>query len=480
MKNNYTILTLAILAIMFITLGFQCGSPEFTGAKVQEQNKNFTEAARLYEKEVQKNPANYEAWFRLGRVKGVELRDFEGMNEAFKEAEKGKIFSNDIHTIRYQFWAMHINNGVAYMKHVSADSMEYFDKAIKEYKTSLKIWPDTSLTYHYLVAAYKGKNDIDNMIASLTKIWEMDKDKESYKSVGRIYSQMGLEKKDQFKAENAEQLKLQKDLGEIDKGSYKSDVMSAIGAPDINKKDKKNPKKEEWTYNKYAMTLTFEGERVTSKKMAKPYVFKIDSTKYFEAVNNFNKAVIIFEKIKAVDPKDNENLNLLLQAYYEANRIQEATEAFKLAVVNEPGNKMNHYILGLLHRTVENYNDAISEFNEAVKIDPTFADVYFDIAASYYNWGVKIKKAAQEAGDESMAYKEKFQSALPWLEKVAELKIKAAKDAAAVSKKDVYAELKNEDARIWDTIGTIYALLGQADKATKALDEADKIKKFAK
>jgi cytochrome c-type biogenesis protein CcmH/NrfG len=77
MKSNLFYLFFALLLVGFMTQGFQCGSPDFTGAKVQEQNKNFAEAAKLYEKEVQKNPANFEAWFRLGRVRGVELNDFE-------------------------------------------------------------------------------------------------------------------------------------------------------------------------------------------------------------------------------------------------------------------------------------------------------------------------------------------------------------------------------------------------------------------
>jgi tetratricopeptide (TPR) repeat protein len=153
-------------------------------------------------------------------------------------------------------------------------------------------------------------------------------------------------------------------------------------------------------------------------------------------------------------------LNLLLQAYYEANRSVEATKAFKLAVENEPGNKMNHYILGLLYRSVDDYDGAILEFNEAIRIDPNFNDAFYDIGATYYNWGVKMKKAAQEKGDESEEYKTKFQAALPWMEKV--------------------TKIKKDDAKIWETLGTIYALVGQTDKATKALDEADKLRKAGK
>jgi Flp pilus assembly protein TadD len=42
------------------------------------------------------------------------------------------------------------------------------------------------------------------------------------------------------------------------------------------------------------------------------------------------------------------------------------------------------------------------------------------------------------------------------------------------------AECKKEDANIWETMGTIYARLGQQDKAMKAFDQADKIRKAMK
>jgi len=479
MKNNFTYFVLALLLAVSMIQG--CGSSDFTAAKLKEQSKDYKEAAKYYEKELQNNPSNHEAWFRLGRIRGEELNDYEGMAAAFREAEKLSpgVYTNDIRIYRYKAWAQHINDGVAFNKRASADSLLYYDKAIEEYKKSVVIWPDTSLTYFFLAQAYQGKGDIENAILSQKKVWELDHDMDAYKRVGRFMIQQGLEKKEQFNLANADGLRIQKNLKEIDKGSYKSDVMRMFGEPDSKMKNKKNSKREDWNYNRYALTLIMEGEKVV-EKIEKKIDLKIDSTKYYEAIVQFNNAVDVFEAIKKENPKDNENLNLLLQAYYEANRIHEATSAFKLAVDNDPGSKMNHYILGLLYRMVDNYDGAIGEFNEAVKIDPNFSDAFYDLGATYYNWGVKIKKEAQEKGDESKSYKKKFEEALPWMLKVTEIKIKNAQEAASKEGKDWHTQLLPEDARVWNTIGTIYALLGQSEQAMKALDEADKIRKTAK
>ncbi len=102
-----------------------------------------------------------------------------------------------------------------------------------------------------------------------------------------------------------------------------------LGEPDSKTKDKKNSRKTDWKYNQYALTLTMEGDKVVSKKFSKKIDLKIDSTKYQEAVKYFNDAVDVFEEIKKINPKDNENLNLLLQAYFEADRIQGSNQGIQ-------------------------------------------------------------------------------------------------------------------------------------------------------
>ena len=436
MKQKLVIPFSIFFFIGLMTQGFQCGSPEFTGAKVYIQQKNYDKAIENLEIEVQKNPNNDEAWYLLGVLK-ADKGDYIGMNTAFSNALKlSDKHKSDIISVRGKHWVDHVNAGVTYSQKGSNDSMFFYDKAIDEYQKAIAAWPDTSMTYRYLASAYNNKGDINNAIINLKKAWDLGREKDAYKQAGSLYVKLGMDLKLKFESDNADKLKLQKNMNDIRKGTHKNDIMRAFGAPDSQKKDKKNPKKEEWIYNQYGMTFVVEGELVASKTISKVYDLKIDSTKYYEAVGEFNKAIDIFETIKSTDPKDNENLSLLLQAYVESNRIREATKAFQLAIDNEPDNKLNHYILGVLYRTVHEYEVAIKEFKEAIKIDPEYGDAIFDIGATYYNWGVEMKRVAQEKGDETTEYKQKFQDALPYIEKV--------------------TEIKTNDAQIWDTLGTIY------------------------
>jgi len=459
MKSSRILSVLAIVFVVLATQAFQCGSPDFTGAKLYENQQNWKDAVRLYQAEVQKNPGNAEAWFRMGRLKGERFDDYVGMNEAFNQALKlSSEHAQEIKIIRYNRWATHVNIGVELLKRANQDSVHLYDRSIEEFKLSADAWPDTGVSYKFMGHSYLSKRDLDNAIVAYTKAWNLDKDREAYLSVGKIYSQKGMDLKNKFETENADVLKAIRDVQEVDKGFYRNDIMRMFGAPDNVKKGPRNSRKEDWTYAKYNLTLTLEGEKVVDKKLAKPYEPSIDSSDVVASIAEFNKAITVFETLKAADPRDNENLNLLLQAYVEANRINEAKETFKLAVTNQPNNKMNHYILAVLYRTTGEYDNAVKEFEEALKIDPAFTDAMFDAGATYYNWGVDMLRVAQEKGDfEDVAYKEKFQLALPYLEKV--------------------SEVKKDDAAVWETLGTIYARLGQKDKAMKALDESDRIKR---
>ncbi|MCU0452595.1 MAG: tetratricopeptide repeat protein [Bacteroidetes bacterium] len=455
-RNSIVILTLVLLSSLAFQ-GFQCGSPEFTGAKVYINQKNYKEAMRLLEIETQKNPANEEAWFILGQLR-AESGDYVGMNVAFNEALKlGPKHEREVKALRYNKWAAHVNPGIVALQRASSDSMQFYDTAIDEFTKSIQAWPDTMLTHRFLGYAYQGKGDTELALQAFGSAWKRGKDTESRKQSGRIYLQRGKSLKDQFQTENVDKLRAVENLNKVTKGALKSDVMNMLGAPD-NVKRTRNSRKEEWTYTRYANLVVFiDGERVASKEQRVPYNPNIDSTKYVGAQAEFATAVGMFEEVKSVDPRDNANLNLLLQAYVEADKIREAIAGFRQAVENEPANKLNHFILGVLHRTVSDYPAAIGEFDAALKIDQNYTDALFELGATYYNWGVDMIREAQEKGSESDAYKEKFQAALPSLERV--------------------AETKKDDATVWETLGTIYARLGQSDKAMKALDNADKIRK---
>lgn len=475
MKNISTVAVTILLAVAITTLGFQCGSPEFSGAKLRIQQKDYKGAIKLLEEEVKKNPTNEEAWFLLGEL-DAEEGDYAGMNVSFDQAGKlSNKHEKEMHNMRYSKWGNHVNDGVTYLGRATSDSTQFYDMAIKEFKTAAEIWPDTALTYKYLGIAYNNKGDFDDALAAFKESWEKGNDLESLKRVGRIYFIKGNDFDNKFETENADSLRLWKNLHVIKLGTHKNDVMAAFGAPDEVKKitpprkskrrgvGQQNPK-EIWTYKNLGLTIEIENSLV--EKMNNPRLPQIDSTYYRKALAMYDSAETAFETVKDKDPKDNDNLNLLLQAYVKSNRIKEAIKTFQIAIDNDPNNKNNHYILGILYREQGQFQRAIDEFKAALKIDPNYSDAQYDVGATLFNWGVDMLKKdeaksvdvnAESKNKGSEEYKVKFREALPYLEEV--------------------SAVKKDDPAIFETMGKIYARMGQQDKAAKVFDYADWLRK---
>lgn len=466
MKNISTIVFVALVAFAITSQGFQCGSPEFSGAKLRIQQKDYKGAIKLLENEVKKNPNNEEAWFLLGEL-DADQGDFAGMNTAFDQALTiNNKHAKEIHNSRYGRWGQHINSGVTDLGRAGSDSAQFYDSAAVQFKTAILIWPDTSLTYKYLGIVYNNKGDNDNALDAFKTAWEKGKDLESLKRMGKIYFTKGTELDTKFETDNADSIRITKNLEAIKKGSYKNDVTSTLGAPDQQKKlqpgkkarkgvTQKSDISEEWRYANYRFTVWMTGDRVDSASLAS--FPRIDSSYHRQALLYYDSSETIFEKVKEVDPKDNENLAYLLEAYVKSGRITEAIKTFRIAVANDPNNKTNHYILGILLRTDGQFQAAVDEFKTALTLDPSYSDALYDVGATLYNWGVDIIKQADAKGQETTEYKQKFQDALPYLEKV--------------------ASIKKDDPQVFETLGTIYARVGQQAKATKVFNDADWLRK---
>lgn len=455
MKSN-TILLIILLVAIVAFQGFQCASSEFTGAKLALQQKNLPEAKRLLEIEVQKNPTNEEAWFFLGGVLAEES-EYVGMNNAFDEALKlSQKHAREIHGTRYNRWATHLNIGAGYLERAVPESAMFYDQALAEFDKASQAWPDTSLTYRYIGYAYNNSGRYPEAISAFRKAWEKGKDLESLKRAVRLYIVQGDQYKGIFTSDNEDKLKNLKSIEGIRRNNRKGDVIAALGAPDKITRGPRGSKKEDLVYNRFNLTVKIDNDKVTAKTFSKPYNPSVDSSKYHQAMGEYEKAIQLLLESKGLGMGDSESLSMLLTAYVQANRLKEAVAEYEAAVQTEPGNKQNQFILGVLYRSSGDYEKAVERFKEAYALDPEYTDALFDLGATYYNWGVDMMRVAEEKGEMSMAHKDKFKQALPHLEKV--------------------SELKPDEIQVWETLGTIYAQLGMQDKALAAFDRADKLR----
>jgi len=453
-------LPVLVFFIALVFSGFQCSSTELTSAKLYIQQKNYEKAIDALQKEVQKNPKSDEGYYLLGVVLGEKERYTEMTDAYSKSLSISNKFSENIGSSKKYFWANLFNKGVGYyQKGTKSDDKDstklFYDKSIDAFNSAIEIEPDSADTYKNLAFVYMGSQEYDNAISPLEKLIEIGK------------KQSG-------------------DIGLPDIGDNISNLESKFGRPDQVVETKyKNIEATQYIYNNYNLYVYIEKNQVVGYQRIKnssdsgvldgykflseifyvkgvEYKNKYDNNKVLsdslEAMKYFDKAISVAEQGRKKYPDDSDILLTLSNAYIGANKIEVAIDAFKTGVEKDPSNQYYRYNYGVLLLGKNDFAGAEEQFKKALEIDPEYYNASYNLAVTYVKWGAYINKVADEKGDlNNKEYKEKYQKALPYLEKI--------------------VQNKKDDAQMWELLGKVYSVLGMQDDAGNAFKKADELRK---
>ncbi len=177
------------------------------------------------------------------------------------------------------------------------------------------------------------------------------------------------------------------------------------------------------------------------------------------SIQNYDKAISILEEGHKAYPVDDNINNHLFNSYIGAHKEDVAMGKAKELVESHPDSKSNRYNYGSLLLQNKKYALAEEQFSEALKIDPNYANAIYNIAVTYVKWGGEIRQQDEAAEKISDRYKEKFEKALPYLEKY------------------VQTADGSKDPALWELLGKVYANLGKSDKSKSAFEKADELRK---
>jgi tetratricopeptide (TPR) repeat protein len=175
-----------------------------------------------------------------------------------------------------------------------------------------------------------------------------------------------------------------------------------------------------------------------------------------KAMEYYNKAIATIEEGLQKFPDNSDMQVSRTSAYIGAGRIEEAITSSKALVDLEPDNKIYHYNYGVLLLNANRFAEAEAELKRAIEIDPEYENAIYNLGVTYVKWGTTMNKEAEAQGVISEDYKQKYQSALPYLEKVVE------KDP--------------NNAQIWELLGKVYSVLGMNEDANNAFKKADELR----
>ena len=183
---------------------------------------------------------------------------------------------------------------------------------------------------------------------------------------------------------------------------------------------------------------------------------QLKETDETEANKSYDEAIKILEEGREAYPNEPKILLALSNSYIAANKLDVAMDVFKAGVEAEPGNKYYRYNYGVLLLGANEFEGAEQQFLKAIEIDPDYENALYNLGVTYVKWGTRLNELADEKGETSEEYKEKYRMALPHLEKV--------------------TQMKPDDAVLWELLGKVYTVLGMQDDAMNAFNKADSLR----
>ena len=175
-----------------------------------------------------------------------------------------------------------------------------------------------------------------------------------------------------------------------------------------------------------------------------------------DAVAHYNNAIDVLEEGRKLYPENKSILVSLSESYVGANKIDVAMDAFKASVEQDPGNQYFRYNYGVLLLNANRYEEAEEQFTKALEIDPEYENAIYNLGVTYVKWGTQMNLDAEEQGVISEDYIQKYELALPYLERV--------------------VELDPTNGQMWEILGKVYSVLGLQEEAANAFDKADQLR----
>lgn len=162
------------------------------------------------------------------------------------------------------------------------------------------------------------------------------------------------------------------------------------------------------------------------------------------------KALEVARVAKGKFPENSEFPKVEIGLLIEMEKIEEAKSGLEQAVVREPDNKTYHFYLGYVNSKLEKWEDARKNFNDALRLDPSYFDAQYYLAQIYLIDASKVMDQLKNLGITAADKK-----------KQAELdKLLVEKYRVALPHWEKAEKLRPNDLDVLDRLRTIYYYLG--------------------
>jgi len=184
----------------------------------------------------------------------------------------------------------------------------------------------------------------------------------------------------------------------------------------------------------------------------------------------YDKTIEMMDKILAVDSMNVDAIAQKAMAYDFMGESEKAFAAYEDALSKRPDDTDLLFNLGRLYFLKENFDEAIKNFKKVLEKNPDDFESNLNIGNAYLSLAQKVLKKEREMSAEEL-------SKIP----VKEIKAKKAKETELYNKAIPYlkkaAELKPDDASVWNNLGVAYVNIGEEKLGKEAFEKAEALQK---
>lgn len=423
--KKYVLMLFSLIIGAFLMQGFQCASPEYTTAKLAHKNREFKKAEEYFDKELKKNPQNGEAWMYMAETK-LFLKKYmdanEAANNALKFAGKNAKIQMQAINLKSKLWRdVYSEVIVAMNKYFKTKDVVHLDKAIKLTEDGSSIAPDIFEFVNLRGYMYQLKKSKEKSIESYKNYYEMILPNIEFAKKKNLYINVPRD--------NAIKI-LGKPLGSRGGGkegksdSSITDIFNVDGKELFVKSLGNNGdfKIKTWNYNP-PPTLSNADKMVLFDLATDPMVELIQH--YYDK-KQYKKAMGVLNSLLVLKPNDEQINNFMITLYDAMGKKDEATKRMEQLIKSAPKNKSFRFSYGNLLMQLKRYDDAITQYEKALNIDPKYYDALRNLASAYKNKAYVIqKKQIDDAkGDKSKMNPDEY---LPYIKKSGESFVKCRK-----------------------------------------------------
>lgn len=121
------------------------------------------------------------------------------------------------------------------------------------------------------------------------------------------------------------------------------------------------------------------------------------------------KALEIAREAKAKFPNDPNFPKVEIGILIDLGQIEEAKKGLEAAIQKEPDNKILHFYLGYVNSNLNNSEEAVKNYQEALRVDPKYFEAQLYLAREKYKPAEKIKKEMADLGISAADKKKKIE-----------------------------------------------------------------------